>query len=56
MSSSASSIPSAIAGNESVTRLIHRMCMGENSINPLSVAINSAMTSLKFEGYRLRKR
>ena len=47
MSSSAPSMPSAIAGTESVIRFIHNKCTGLNTVNPIIVAANIVITSLR---------
>ena len=45
MSPSAPSIPSASAGKQSVTRLIHSSCTGWKMVKPTSVATKTESTS-----------
>ena len=52
MAGSASSMPSASAGKQSVTRLIHRRCTGSRMVKPSSVAAKMDMTSLMLEDSR----
>ena len=52
MAGSASSMPSASAGKQSVTRFIHRRCTGFNIVKPMSVAAKMLITSLMFEPRR----
>ena len=52
MSGSAGSMPSASAGKQSVTRLIHSRCTGWRMVKPMSVAAKMLMTSLMFEPSR----
>ena len=52
MSSSARSIPSASAGKQSVSRLIHSRCTGSRIVKPSIVAAKMLSTSLMFEPSR----
>ena len=47
MSPSASSMPSASAGKQSVTRFTHSSCTGWKMVKPMSVAINTENTSAR---------
>ena len=49
---SASSMPSASAGKQSVRRLIHSRCTGSRIMKPSIVAVKMLSTSLMFEPSR----
>ena len=49
ISSSASSVPKAKAGKQSVTRLIHNKCTGSKISKPNKVAMKIHNTSLKLD-------